>query len=158
MVKFPDRRSWRKRWFVLVHRLRHHTKALAAVAWSSWLHSYSSLEAKSNRYLCLAHCLLFMQSRILAQGLAPPTVGRSSHISYPNQDNPPQEWSEAHLSDESRFHQVVIITTVDLFSHKQLWNDVIDRGNRWKLETVILSKVSQTPDANTVFFFLIFGI
>lgn len=80
VVNYSDRRtsgslvcSWFK---VAGHGSQEATEA---EAWAV-VPSHPKQEAHSDEYLCSTRFLLFVQSRIAAQGMVPPTVGRSSHI------------------------------------------------------------------------------
>lgn len=53
-----------------------------------WLHHSHSQEAGSGGRLYAAHFFPLLRSRIPAQGMAPPTVGSSSHFNEPELRQP----------------------------------------------------------------------
>lgn len=62
-------------------------------------------EQRAMNAMSLSSLNPFIQCRISAQGMLPPTVDRPSHLSQSNQDNLLQAFGEAHLQD-SKFHHL----------------------------------------------------
>lgn len=84
--------------FWLTDQECHGKKVKMWQAWKSWSHCIHSQEAESKGYRCLAHGLLFLQSRVQARGVVLPTfrVGLPTPIS-PNEEQPSQTSPEASL-------------------------------------------------------------
>lgn len=63
-----------------------------------WLHHSHSQEAGSGGCLYSVHFLPLLRSRIPAQGMAPPTVGPSSHFNEPESGQPLKSMPSSQVS------------------------------------------------------------
>lgn len=72
--KIPDKTNSIKEAFILLHSSRAQSIMAGKVGGEAAGHTASTGKEQSNECVCLAHCLLYIQSGTLAHGMEPPTL------------------------------------------------------------------------------------